>query len=411
MTKDELQDKALELSIENRNLMITFATGVGKTLAALKIMKHFGGRWYIVVPEIPMIKTWHDEIVKHKMEDLFLSLDIFCYDSLHKYQEKVTGIVLDEAHHATTDIRLRGLMGISCEHIIGLTASITSTQISTLEFMFGDFYVFDYSLSEAINDEILPEPKVFILGKELDGNALSHIYTIKRGIAKLRTSLQCTYADMMTYLVGFPHIELAISCTAQQKYDLLTNEVTYAKEKFFEVNHDMKVRQSTKDFLKNRWLNAGSTRKRFLSELKTEEAKNIVNKLMFERKRFICFTGSIAQAKQLSPSELCVVNSEKDKKENGNIISNFNDKIINSIFVTGMLKEGANLENIEAGIIIQLDNQIKSFVQRTGRVLRADDPIVYILYVKGTQDEKYLESALEGFDQNYVKYVDNFKEL
>ena len=72
-----------------------------------------------------------------------------------------------------------------------------------------------------------------------------------------------------------------------------------------------------------------------------------------------------------------------------------------------MITEGMNITNIEAGIITQLDGKERLFIQKAGRVLRADDPIAYIFYYKNTQDEVYLKNALENIDEKYVKYIDN----
>ena len=60
-------------------------------------------------------------------------------------------------------------------------------------------------------------------------------------------------------------------------------------------------------------------------------------------------------------------------------------KNINNIFAVGMLQEGQNLVNIEAGIIIQLDGKERSFIQKFGRSLRAEDPVQYIFYYKNTK--------------------------
>jgi superfamily II DNA or RNA helicase len=105
-----------------------------------------------------------------------------------------------------------------------------------------------------------------------------------------------------------------------------------------------------------------------------------------------------------------IVNSYKNKLENSKIITNFDKGIIRSLFATGMLTEGVNLNGIEAALIIQLDNQSKSLVQKLGRVLRSDSPICYILYLKDTQDEKYLNTAFKGFNKDYLYYT-NINEI
>jgi glutathione synthase len=83
-------------------------------------------------------------------------------------------------------------------------------------------------------------------------------------------------------------------------------------------------------------------------------------------------------------------------------------KEINSLFVVGMLQEGQNLNDIEKGIIIQLDGKLRSFIQKSGRVLRAEHPEIFIIYVKGTQDETYLKNALEGLNPDYITYYEDY---
>ena len=71
-----------------------------------------------------------------------------------------------------------------------------------------------------------------------------------------------------------------------------------------------------------------------------------------------------------------------------------------------MLQEGVNLTDIEVGVIIQLDGEERSFIQRFGRTLRSDSPVQYIIYYKGTRDEEYLNNALENIDKKYIKEID-----
>ena len=68
-----------------------------------------------------------------------------------------------------------------------------------------------------------------------------------------------------------------------------------------------------------------------------------------------------------------------------------------------MLQEGQNLTDIEVGIIVQLDGKERSFIQRFGRSLRAEDPVQYIFYYKNTRDEEYLNNVLEGISEEYIQ--------
>ena len=88
------------------------------------------------------------------------------------------------------------------------------------------------------------------------------------------------------------------------------------------------------------------------------------------------------------------------------VIANFNDKKINSLFAVGMANEGMNLNDIQIGIIIQLDGNERSFIQKYGRAMRADNPVQYIFYYKDTQDEIYLKNALENIDSKFIVNLD-----
>ena len=87
------------------------------------------------------------------------------------------------------------------------------------------------------------------------------------------------------------------------------------------------------------------------------------------------------------------------------VIDAFNKGTISRIYAVGMITEGMNLAEIEAGIIIQLDGKERLFIQKVGRALRAKSPIVCIFYYKNTQDETYLRKALENVDEKYIKHV------
>ena len=93
------------------------------------------------------------------------------------------------------------------------------------------------------------------------------------------------------------------------------------------------------------------------------------------------------------------------------MIDKFNKGKIKELYAVGMLQEGQNLKGIEAGVIIQLDGAERAFIQKSGRAMRAEDPILFIMYYKNTRDAEYLEKVLEGIDEKYITIIENIKEL
>ena len=77
--------------------------------------------------------------------------------------------------------------------------------------------------------------------------------------------------------------------------------------------------------------------------------------------------------------------------------------------------EGHNFPGIDSGIIGQLNSKEKDLVQRIGRLIRfrpGHEAHLYIVVSEGTQDEKWLETAIENLDKSKIEYVriDNFKK-
>ena len=68
-----------------------------------------------------------------------------------------------------------------------------------------------------------------------------------------------------------------------------------------------------------------------------------------------------------------------------------------------MLQEGQNLTGIEAELIIQLDGKERSFIQKSGRAMRAESPLIYIMYCRNTQDEVYLKNVIDNIELKYIK--------
>ena len=69
-----------------------------------------------------------------------------------------------------------------------------------------------------------------------------------------------------------------------------------------------------------------------------------------------------------------------------------------------MLQEGYNLFDCEVGVISQLDAGERGVIQKVGRVLRHDKPLVVILCIDNTRDEDFLKSALEVIGDSQKVY-------
>ena len=355
--KIEIQLKAVDMLYKGRRILLSFATGVGKTLAALKMIekcsksnKDFRG--YVICKETTHLSNWDEDIEKHKMGFIHNISEFFLYDSLHKHTDKgfVDFVILDECH-AVTEKRgehLKKIIGPQTV-VIMLSATVNWQKQSLIRSVIKSFDEYNISIGDAIKEGILPSPVVVV-----------HKVTMRPA--------------------------------ERLEYDRLSAEVNKWGNEYGADGNDWK---------KIKWVNAGSVRKRAMAEMKTTFALGLCQE--FGDARFICFGGSTWQAEELADKTDNYIHSGRSKKENKMVKDEFNDEKRNSLFVVNMMREAINLNKVEKGLIVQLDNVKLSFIQMLGRVFRSDFPEMHIIVYADTQDEVYLNRVMKDFPVKYVK--------
>lgn len=398
MTRQEIDARLDNIYNGGDNVLLTWATGCGKSRAAIRYINKFDNpeaRYDVLVcvAEIAHINNWHNEFASWGTFGLNVRIDVVCYASLKSMSmSRYDLVILDECHHIATDIREDALSRIEADRVIALSATVDRDTRDCLNRLYGRFVEFNITLQDAIDWDILPTPRIYTIPLSLRMNGSDERYVFTRGNSKKRKRIVCDAKDRWIYLrdkKGLPDLELHVRCSQFEKYCYITEAFEYARKQYFALRNDA---------LKNRWLQQGSERKRFLSSIKTAKARVLIN-ILLDDSRHIVFCGDIEQADKLGCD-----NAVHSKRENPkDIIDRFNQKKTNSLYCVGMLQEGQNLTDIEKALIIQLDGNERSFIQRLGRVLRAERPVIYIMYVEGTRDEEFLKDALEGINPGYVK--------
>jgi len=349
--KNKIQTDTVKASINNNFLLLSYPTGSGKTLSALKIAQKNKGKWLILCKETNHIHEWEKEILKH---NIVINYKIICYDSLHKVKGSYN-IICDECHALTVKRRSLILKNIKYSKIIFLTATLPESKITHLNKLSKNkLETLSITLSEAIEKGLLPEPLIKV------------------------------------YLLNMTDKE-------KEKY----NSINRSLGKYIEA---YKEEKSQSNYTK--LLFASKLRKDIVANFKIYHLKKLIAKLDNEKIRYICFTHTIKQLDQVRTSGSYIHSKRKDGLKNKEIIKNFNNKHINNIFSVKMLTESANLIDIENGIITQLDKGELTAIQRIGRVLRAFLPVIHIFVVKETMDIKYYLNSVKDIDQKYIKIYD-----
>jgi len=267
----------------------------------------------------------------------FSNVTLVSYNSIHKLPKDEPLNIVMDEAHALTPAKLKLLKALKINRVIALTATMPVNKMYLLK-QLGDFQTYSIPMMKAIEDGILPEPTIYQVMFSLDPNTKAVYSKFSRQIDEA----------------------------------LLSNNDDRAKM-------------------------LGAIRKRLLANSKTE----IVKKYLDYNKRFVCFTGSIAQCNKIG-GENAIHSDNKNRVE---VINSFNNLEIDHLFAVNVLRESMNLRNIEIGYITQLDNQEKSTIQMFGRSFRSKNPIMYVFIAKNTIDERYAEKAFASIPKKYIKII------
>lgn len=396
--REKIQKEGLMASQKSSFTVLAWATGVGKTKVAVELMKWLTlqgkNKFLIFVSELFHKENWASEMKKWGFEG---NVTIECYNSMSKHTEKSYDlIILDEMHHSGSDLRMDLLEQIylkSKPKILGLSATVQPELIDDIYSIVHEKVVNTITLDYAINQGLVPKPNIHVIKLNLkDLDKIECFCEFKRGnyrnCEKKIVSLH-QYWDYVKGKVADYYLE--VRCTPQEKYNNICSRYDYLKNQAMGNSR-----------YKMPWLACASERKRFLADMKTQLVKKFLMENGIFSKRFLCFAGSVAQIKELGGDS--AIHSKLTKKIQQQLLDDFNNKVINHLFAVGMLKEGMNLPDLQVGLIIQLDGNERDFVQKMGRLLRADKPDIYIFYFQDTRDEVYLSRAMEGLDEELITY-------
>lgn len=361
MTKDELQDIAVKRLEREKRLICQWATGCGKSRIAIKFLAV--NQWMnalILVPEQNNIQNWYDEFDKYGLGHE-ANVTVICYASYHKFKNTHWDfIVFDEMPHVDTEKRLAICNSVSGDYILALGAVVDEDERKSLESVYGKFDKSIISLDYAIKNGILPPPSVRVLHLQLDDTQKKFWY---KG-----------------------HIY-----TAKERYDYVQQKVENAKNVYATAANKWNQLQMFR---------AGNERKRFLGELKEDAMQRVCDILALKKKRFICFCSSIDQANKIGKDHAFTSETPASLK----LLDKFNNHEIDSLFVVGKLIEGQNLNDIEVGVIGQLGGKERITVQSIGRVMRSQNPIIYVLVFDDTKDDGFLCGLTANISDEYIKH-------
>lgn len=390
------RDEALEqvLKIPHKYVLLQYPTGYGKSrLAIERIKKDIGIRkrtLLIVVHRNVHKKNWIEELKKWwKDYDKYIKVVFTTYAGMHNTIDTYDYGIFDECHHLTPRC-LELLKSYFFSHITFLSATVSDRLIDSLKGYYMALYVDRINLRDAIEEDVLPDPTVYLIPMTLKHDFPTE--SIWKNPKAKGGVIECNWANRWNF-IRQKSFKVRIYCTQFQYVQDLDNQIIYWK------NLTMRTHS---EIARNKWLRLCMDRLKYLSNLKTDFVRELLEYL--KDYRTLTFCNSIEHTKQLG--EHYINSKNRNYKE---VLDQFNSGKIKHITACDMLNEGINLTDCRVGIYANLNSSDTLIKQKTGRLLRHPHPVIIIPYYKGTREQEIVESMLENYNPELVKII-NFKE-
>lgn len=377
MTREGVNNLALSQIDRTKYMILELITGMGKTKVAIDLINHICDRVFrndecpttvlILVAKTVHKQTWKDEIEKWGgVKTDYVTIE--CYESLKKYEGAYFDVVVADEMQHLSEARLEVLDTLHInEAFIGLSATI-KRDMRDMFIRFHDACVIKCGLREAVDDEVLPEPTVYLMPLTLDEK--NYTYKTKR-FGK----------NVITTQKGY--------------YDSISSLIEWYKNKYF---------NSRNERMKNLWLSTAGKRLKWLAEQKESIVLSLLDK--FRNHKTLTFCSSIEQSERLGKYN--ITSKNKDSVKN---LELFNANRIKHITACNILNEGVNLTNCRIGIFCNLNSSEIVVKQRVGRILRHKSPVIILPYFKDTREEELVEKMIEEYAKDSIIVVNGVNDI
>lgn len=377
MTREEVNSLALSQIDRTKYMILELITGMGKTKVAIDLINHICDRVFrndecpttvlILVAKTVHKQTWKDEIEKWGgVKTDYVTIE--CYESLKKYEGAYFDVVVADEMQHLSEARLEVLDTLHInEAFIGLSATI-KRDMRDMFIRFHDACVIKCGLREAVDDEVLPEPTVYLMPLTLDEK--NYTYKTKR-----------FRKNVITTQKGY--------------YDNISSLIEWYKNKYF---------NSRRKRMKNLWLSTAGKRLKWLAEQKELIVLSLLDK--FRNYKTLTFCSSIEQSERLGKYNITSKNKASVKN-----LELFNANRIKHITACNILNEGVNLTNCRIGIFCNLNSSEIVVKQRVGRILRHKSPVIILPYFKDTREEELVEKMIEEYAKDSIIVVNGINDI
>lgn len=356
--REKIQSEATQSIIDNKFvgvLEMSPRTGKSKvTIDALNTVEK-EINVLIIAPRKEIFESWKKEFSIWKLRDN-IKVDFLWSNSIKKNKKTYHLIVCDEVHSYNLKvIALLGKEQHKGSRILALTGTLDGNTQFLLENSLRLSVLYSYSVRQAIEDNIIADYEIRCIGCHLDN---TDKYVLAGNEEK-----------------PFYQTELEAYTYWNNRY-----EVVKKQQKWSQLRFPMSKRLNVI----------------YNSKTKYEVTKQIVDSV----DRCIIFSGRQEIADKLGEASF---HSKSDKST----INQFKHGVINKLSVVSMVSMGITIPNLKIAIFNQLKSDENMAIQQTMRAMNLEGgrkATIYIVYLLGTQDVIWLQSALQGFDKSKIKF-------
>ena len=381
MTRETVKEKLTNLVSLNKAVLLTWCTGTGKTLASIYQADRIGAKKVLVVLGNNIHENeWLKDATKWEYD--ISHYQFTHYRSLKKYTDHYDLVIFDECD-VITEAAVESI-GFTTDKFLFLSAYVPKEKRILLRRVC-PYKEFEITLVEAIRAGFLKKPIIHVTDIELSNIPNTCVYVT--GKDKSKKNIQCNYLERFKY--SKQEYNLYISCSEVEYYEMLLNKKGWFQKK---------VKEDKSPYLITSLKRTGLDIKNHFVNCKLKFAKRIADKATLKGYRWISFSNTEDQAKFLSPN---IISSELGEKINDQRVLDFNEGRIDNLSTIKMADRAMNLERIKVGIVLSFDKEITRLVQTFGRAMRSEEPLIFIIRVKGKEDKK-TEEFLEPLKEYCV---------
>jgi RNA polymerase primary sigma factor len=365
--KDKEQRKALNLWAKHGFVgSIIAGTGFGKSrcgvLAIGKLLKP-GERALVLVPTNQLEDQFAEEFKKWGYEEILDQITIMCYQSAHKLRnEKFEMVVCDEIHLGLSPVYRNFFEYNQYDKLLCMTATVPEEE-EYMQYLHKLAPVrYKISLDECVTLGLVAPYEVVCVPIDLnEEDKLAY----KKANNKF---VQAKYR-----IGGFNTFDDAKAILAKK----IQGDAGAAKMFFDAIRERKQVVQHASS--------------------KIDKAQELVKQ--HDDAKILVFSGSNSFSDSMGDAlGGLVYHSGLSKGRREKVLQRFESKSERILCSTKALNQGFNVPDASIGIIAGLDSKSLPLIQRVGRLLRLNkDKVgkIYILYVKDSQEEKWVKNAVK----------------